>query len=299
MEIQQLQHFLKVAEELSFSAAARQLQVSQPALSRSIMKLEEELGQPVFERGGRQLTLTEAGRLMLDRGKQILTLIDDTKAQIADDGRTGTLAIAAIPTIAPYFLPGVLKAMTDALPEARFEVHECVTAECLKRATAGEIDVAILALPVEAKYLDVEHLFDEELMLVTPADHPLATQDCVRASDIEPYAFVLLSETHCLSDQIRGFCQQTKIQPVATSETNQLATVLELVALGHGVSLIPEMTRRIDRNPKRVYRSLVGDVPKRRIAVVTNPYRYQSKLLLKFLDLLREYAKQHVAVCAT
>jgi LysR family transcriptional regulator, hydrogen peroxide-inducible genes activator len=299
MEILQLQYFTRIAELGSFSAAGRELLVSQPALSRSIAKLEEELGQPVFERGGRRLQLTDAGQLLLDRAGEILTLVDDTKAQIADDGQNGTLRIAAIPTVAPYFLPGVLKATTESLPLAQFEVHECVTAECIRRAHAGEIDVAILALPVDAKYLDVQHLFDEELMLVLPAGHPLAHRQHVGAQDIEPYSFVLLSEAHCLSDEVQSFCQRKKIQPVATSETNQLATVLELVALGHGVSLIPEMTRRTDRSSKRVYRSLTGDVPQRKIAVVTNPYRYQSKLLLKFLELLREYAEEHVAVCAT
>lgn len=299
MEVLQLQYFSRIAECGSFSAAARELLVSQPALSRSVAKLEEELGQPVFERGGRRLKLTDAGELLLERTRQILTLIDDTKAEIADDGQTGTLHIAAIPTIAPYFLPGALKLATEQFPQAHIEVHECVTAECIKRAHAGEIDLALLAQPVEAKYLEVEPLFTEELMLVMPSDHPLVDVERVRARDVEKYAFVLLSEAHCLSDEVQNFCERKRIQPVATSETHQLATVLELVALGHGVSLIPEMTRRTDRNPKRVYRSLAGDAPQRRIAYMTNPYRYHSKLLQKFVEVLKDYAKQHVAMCAT
>lgn len=299
MEILQLQYFTKISESGSFSAAARDLFVSQPTLSRSIAKLEDELGQPVFERGGRQLRLTDAGELLLERAGQILALVEDTKAQIADDGQTGTIRLAAIPTIAPYFLPGVLKEATNAFPQAHVDVHECVTVECLKRAHTGEIDLAVLAMPVDARYLDVEHLFDEELMLVMPPGHPLSKLKRIRARDVEPYSFVLLGEAHCLSDDVQSFCQRKKIQPVVTSETNQLATVLELVALGHGVSLIPEMTRRTDRNRKRIYCSLAGDTPKRRVAVVTNPYRYQSELLLNFKALLKEYAKRHIAACMT
>lgn len=297
MEIQQLQYFAKVADCLSFSEAARQLDVSQPALSRSVAKLEAELGQPVFERGGRKLQLTEAGELLRERTQQMVALIEDTKAQIVDDGQTGRLRIAAIPTVAPYFLPQLLKQTNRTLPKARVEIHECTTDQCIKRCSEGEVDAAMVALPIEAKHLEVESLFEEELMLVTPKDHPLAKQKKVNVADVKPYPFVLLGEAHCLSDDIRGFCQRKAFQPVTTGETNQLTTVLELVALGHGVSLIPEMTRRTDRSRQRVYRSLTGDRPSRRIALMTNPYRFHSQLLVKFLELTRDFAHRHAEAC--
>ena len=110
MEFHQLRYFLQVAERGNFTRAAEDLMVSQPALSRSIQKLEEELGQPLFERQTRSLALTDSGKLLQVRARQILALIEHTKAEITDDGQTGRLRVAAIPTIAPYFLPKVLQA---------------------------------------------------------------------------------------------------------------------------------------------------------------------------------------------
>ena len=101
MELDQLRYFLRVAQRGSFTKAADELGVSQPALSRSIQKLEEELGQPVIERHPRHVTLTEAGALLQSRAQQIFTILDDTKAEITDDGISGRIRVGAIPTIAP------------------------------------------------------------------------------------------------------------------------------------------------------------------------------------------------------
>ena len=105
MELEQLRHFLKVAELGNFTRAAEAVGLSQSALSRSIARLEEELGQPIFERQTRKVALTDSGNLLLDRARQILSLVEDAKAEIYDDGQTGRIRVAAIPTIAPYFLP--------------------------------------------------------------------------------------------------------------------------------------------------------------------------------------------------
>lgn len=287
MDLDQLRYFLKVAERQSFTRAAADLAISQPALSRSIQRLEEELGQPVFERSARAVTLTDAGELLQTRVRQALTLLDDTKAEIADDGRTGRLRVGAIPTVAPYYLPEVLKRFTRSFPEASIMVREDTTAVLLKACADGELDLAILALPVSAPYLETEKLFDEELLLVMPPDHQLADKTTIRITDVEPYPFILLDEAHCLTDTIVSFCKQRSFQPVAVERTSQLATIQELVSLSHGVSLIPDMARRFDRSDQRVYRSLAGRRPTRTIAAVWNPYRFQSRLLLAFRQTLR------------
>ncbi|MCA9018679.1 MAG: LysR family transcriptional regulator, partial [Planctomycetaceae bacterium] len=173
MEVDQLRYFLRVAERGNFTRAAEEMMISQPALSRSIQKLEEELGQPVFERKTRSVALTEAGKLLQSRAQQILSLIADTKAEISDDGQSGQIRVGAIPTIAPFFLPDLLRQFSAEFPKASLIVQEDTTDHLLKRCTQGEIDLAIIALPVPAKYLEVEELFEEELFLVLPPDHPL------------------------------------------------------------------------------------------------------------------------------
>lgn len=123
-----------------------------------------------------------------------------------------------------------------------------------------------------------------------PADHPLAEKKRLTAIDLAKEPFVLLGEGHCLAHQIESFCAQKRIQGVSVEKTSQLITVQELVALGHGISFIPQMSAKLDRDPRRLYRSLSGDRPPRTIAVATNPYRFQSKLQTRFLSFLNELA---------
>lgn len=290
MELFQLRYFLKAAEREGFTRAAVELGISQPALSRAIANLELELGQPVFERQGRRVALTDAGRLLQSRAQQVVSLLEDAKNEITDDGESGRLRIAAIPTIAPYFLPGVLREFSRQHPRATVLIQEDVTDNALRKCAQGEVDAVILALPVPARHLDVEELFEEELILVLPAAHALAKKRGLTMKDIEPFPFVLLDEAHCLTDSILSFCRQSSFHPVAVERTNQLTTVQELVALGHGISMIPAMARELDTSDRRIYRSLSDVRPTRKVALCFNPYRFQSKLLVRFRECVREYA---------
>ncbi len=287
VELEQLRHFLKVAEQKNFTRAAEQVGLSQPALSRSVARLEEELGRPLFERRARGAVLTDAGRLVLGRARAILSMADDLKAEVGDDDRSGTVRVGAIPTIAPYFLPEYLRSFRRLYPLARTVVSEDTTDNLLRRVADGEVDVAVAALPVSAKYVEVEPLFEEELLLVTGVDHPLARKDDVTASDIADLPFVLLGEAHCLSDAVATFCRRESFHPVTVERTAQLSMVQELVALGHGVSLVPAMARARDASPERVYRSLTGVRPTRTVAMVSNPYRYLSRITRSFQEHLR------------
>ncbi len=291
MDIDQLRHFLCVAELGNFTRAAERLCLSQPALSRSIQRLEEELGQPLFERKPRAVDLTDAGQLFQSRAEQIVLILEDCKAEISDDGQSGRLRIAAIPTIAPFFLPDLLRSFSDRFPKANLIVQEDTTDQLMKRCKQGELDVAIVALPVATRYVEVEELFSEELSLVLPCEHPLASRRQICITDVEHYPFVLLDEAHCLADNITSFCRQKSIQPVAVERTSQLVMVQELVSLGHGVSMIPEMAKQLDHSKRRIYRSLHGTKPMRTIAAVWNPYRFQSRLLREFREQLRGYSE--------
>lgn len=289
MEIDQLRNFLKVAELRNFTHAAEAVNLSQSALSRSIARLEHELGQPLFQRQARSVELTDAGTLLKNRAEQILGLVDDVKAEICDDGETGRLRIGAIPTIAPYFLPGCLKGFQKRHSRAQVIVQEETTELLLKKLHEGTVDLLIAALPVDEKYLTVEPLFQEELLLVMSADHLLADKKTIRMDDLDHLPFILLGETHCLSDAVISFCRQRSFHPIAVERTSQLATVQELVALNHGISFVPRMAQVLDSSRRRIYRSVTGATPSRTICVVFNPYRYQSQLMGNFLNHVRDH----------
>ncbi len=291
LSLHALEQFVALARTKNFTRAAEELHLSQPALSRAIQKLEDQLGQPLFERKPREVLLTDLGELLHERAREILQLVEDTFSELAEAGRRGRIRLGAIPTIAPYFLPAVLSRFAELHPEVAVSVLEDTTEVLVKRCSMGEIDLAIVALPILARQLQVEPLFDEELLLVLPAGHPLAKVKKLTMEAVEPHPFVMLNEAHCLSENIASFCRQQSVQPVTVERTSQLTTVQELVALEHGVSIVPEMARRLDLSDRRVYRSFSGERPTRTVALMWNPARFQGKAVKALMQFLRRQTK--------
>ena len=287
MEIHQLRYFSKVAELGSFTRAAEACFVAQPSLSQQVIKLETELGSPLFERLTRRVILTDAGQRLRPIAEQILRLIDEARAQVGGDAEAGHLVVASPPTVVPYFLTGVLKAFADAHPRAQVELVADVTSSIVRKLHNCEVDLAVLPLPIDAADFTVEPLFDEELLLLLPTDHRLERKARVTVDDLQDEPFVLLNDAHCLTGNALGFCQQKRFQPILTSRVNQLATIQELVALGQGISLIPAMARRADTDPRRSYRSLSGERPQRTIGLVRLTQRQPTFLFERFAEVLR------------
>ncbi len=290
-EFRQLAWFRAVAEEKSFTRAAETLGVSQPSLSRAIQKLESQFEQPLFERRPREVVLTEMGEQFFARAIQIISLVNDTFSELAESGAHGTVRVAVIPTIAPYLLPRLLKTFAAANPTVSVVVQEDTTKNIIARCKHGEVDLAILALPVSGKYMEVESLFEEELVLVVPNGHELEKKKTIRLKDVRDFPFVMLDQAHCLSDNIASFCQRQSVEPISIERTSQLATVQELVSLSHGISMVPKMAEVIDNSNRRVYRSFSGDKPTRTIAMLSNPYRFETKWVKLFKNHLRATSK--------
>jgi len=295
MELHQLRYFAKVAELGSFTRAAEACHVAQPSLSQQIIKLERELKQPLFERLGRSVRLTDAGRILKEHADQVLKLVEDVKTRIVDESDTGRLSIAAIPTVAPYLLPPLITAFRRECPGVQLEVLEETTKAALECLATGEADLALLALPAVGDHLHVEPLFTEELLLVLPKSHPVAKKSRPTVRDVADEPFVLLNEAHCLTDSALSFCRRKSFQPLVTSRMSQLSTLQQLVSAGQGISFVPEMAARIDADKGRVYRSLSGECPKRTIGVAWHEFRYQTKVFRRFVEWLRVWSKRFAA----
>ncbi|HEY8503824.1 MAG TPA: LysR substrate-binding domain-containing protein [Gemmataceae bacterium] len=292
MELHQLRYFAAVAELGNFTRAAEKCFVAQPSLSQQVIKLERELGAPLFERLGRRVKLTDAGRALYRQAVAILAAVEEAKRRVADgaDPAHGRLAVGAIPTVAPYLLPPLLQGFLARFPGAEVMVYEDLTEHTVRRCVQGELDVGLLALPVRHERLASETLYSEELLLAVPAGHPLARKRRVTMADVGRERFILLDETHCLGEQIVRFCAERACLPAVSCHSAQLLTVQELVGLGHGVSLIPEMAAAADRDARRVYRSLSGARPRRTLAAVWHKHAYHGPLVRHFLAALREHA---------
>jgi LysR family transcriptional regulator, hydrogen peroxide-inducible genes activator len=290
MEMHQLRYFVAVSDLGSFTRAAEKCLVAQPSLSQQIIKLEKELKQPLFQRLGRTVCLTEAGRALYSQAVSILRGVDDIRELVtaATDPGHGTVNVGAIPTIAPYFLPPLLKNFSKRNPEATIALHENLTEFTVRGCLEGDLDVGIVATQPECELLQTEVLFTEELLLAIPAKHRLLKKNRVTMEEIAAEPFVLMNEVHCLGQQVLGFCKQQNCLPVVRCRSAQLLTIQELVSLAHGVSLLPEMAREMDRGRRCEYRSLADPRPTRTIRMIWHKDRFLSPLVKDFVQALRD-----------
>ena len=263
--------------------------MAQPSLSQQIGKLERELGQPLFERLGRSVRLTDAGRTLYEHAVSILASAETAKGRISESSgaQAGSVTVGAIPTVAPFLLPSLTSAFQRRFPQSHVIIDEGLTAQVIENCLRGDLDVGLLALPVAESQLHVEPILDEELLLALPAGHPLAKKRRVTIHDIDGEPFILVSEMHCLGQQIVAFCNQASCNPFMMCRSAQLLTAQELVSIGHGVSLLPAMACERDRHPGRVYRRLSGTVPTRTLAMIWHRQRYQRPLVRQFIEMMR------------
>jgi LysR family hydrogen peroxide-inducible transcriptional activator len=290
MELHQLRYFVAVAQLENFTRAAQKCFVAQPSLSQQVIKLERECGGPLFDRSGRKVRLTDRGRTLFDRAIEILAAVEGAKRAITEDGDAGQVTVGAIPTIAPYLLPPLLKRFLRDYPKTEVTVSENLTEYTIQACLEGDVDVGVLALPISEDQLAIEPLLTEELLLAMAAGHPLAARRHVSMQDVSLERFVLLSETHCLGRQVVSFCKGQSCQPAISCRSAQLLTVQELVAAGNGVSLIPQMAVSADRSQHTKYRSLTGEKPTRTIAMIWRKNRYHGPAVERFIAALRDYA---------
>jgi len=288
MEMHQLRYVVAVARTGNFSRAAEQCHVAQPSLSQQIQKLEDELGERLFDRMKREAKLTTHGEAFLRRAVKILEEVDAAKREASDAQSLlrGTLTVGVLPTIAPYLLPDVLVAFAEKFPGVEIVVQEDTTERLLRLAHSYEIDFALASRPIEDERVEVKDLFAEELRLALPPGHPLTRKRTVSVVDLQKERLIVMKEGHCLGDQVLGFCERRDLKPNISFRSAQLETVQALVCSGVGISLIPAMAARSEREDLPEYRSLVAPQPERKIVAVWPKQRALSRAATEFLKLI-------------
>lgn len=296
MELYQLRYLLAVAETGNFTRAAERSNVTQPSLSQQIINLEREVGHKLFHRLGRRAVPTEAGAAFLERARRILFEVDNATKEMSDSPNLGRrITVGAIQTVAPYVLPPLLARCRKRYPNLDVQIREDFRSHLVRGIVDGDLDIAIVALPVQDARVSIEPLLTEPLLLVAGKNHPLAKRERVTAADLAPETFVMLGTASSLAAQVQAFCGDNHFEPHIGYRCSQVATVKALVGLGVGISILPQVTQSREDAKSLVYIELAGGTPTRELAVVRHLQRYQSRGAEQFLTLLRETAADLVS----
>jgi LysR family hydrogen peroxide-inducible transcriptional activator len=251
--LRQLRYLTALARHRHFGRAAADCAVTQPALSMQVRELEREIGAELVERRAGEIALTETGREVAQRAEQILAAARD----LVDFARhrgvlIGALRLGIIPTIAPYMLPRVLPLLQNTYPQLRLDVRETRTEVLLRELAIGELDAAMVALPAEANDLETLRLFKDPFLLAVPADDPTLRNRRVAVKDVDQHRLILLEEGHCLREQALAFCGAVARDTPARLGATSLTTVMQMVANGFGVTLLPEIAAEVEVRDGRV-----------------------------------------------
>lgn len=244
--IRQLRYFEALARHGHFGRAAEASSISQPALSVQIRELETTLGAALFERSPRQVSLTGFGQAFATRVRDILRGVDELGdlARASAGALSGRLRIGVIPTIAPYVLPTLVAELTGSYPGLELDFRETVTPRLIEELGDGQLDCAILALPISEPSLVEVALFDEAFVLVRPETD--RGRPMPAAARLHEMRLLLLEEGHCFRDQALSFCDMPTVRARHGLDGSSLSTLVQMVGAGLGVTLIPEMAIAVE-----------------------------------------------------
>jgi len=279
-----LEYFIAVAEHRSFKKAADLCGVSQPALSIQLKKLEGILGVDLFERTNKSVMLTEAGKQILSDSKQLLTNVVTLtkKAQLFSDPYSGEMYVGAFPTLAPSLFPKLIPELVDTYPNIKFHLIEEKTENLIEMLNEGKLDCAFLAEPEEHPLLKSQTLYKENFLIA----HPESLQ--VDPLKLTEHNIMLLQEGHCLRDQALEVCALSGLSESIDYSASSLSTLLHMIQLGNGITLIPEHS--VQKVDGVKYTPFKKNIPGRSIGIFWRKSSLRDEILLEIADdIQREF----------
>jgi LysR family hydrogen peroxide-inducible transcriptional activator len=286
--LKQLRYFEALAQHRHFGRAAEACAISQPAMSVQIRELEESLGSGLFERGARQVALTDLGQEFALRVRDILRSVDELAdlARSSQERPVGRLRIGVIPTIGPYLLPAIVSDLTRLHPGLDIHVRETLTQRLIQELSEGRLDTAVVALPVSEPSLTEVALLVEEFVLVRPgADRgkPVPGPEALREMKL-----LLLEEGHCFREQALSFCKLPSARPRELLDGSSLSTLVQMVGAGIGVTLIPEMAVPVETRSAAVSIAHFRNAPpSRTIGMIWRKTSPLARQLLQISEIVR------------
>ncbi len=280
MEIRQLRYLLTIAEEQNFTRAAEKLYVSQPALTQQIQKLEEEVGDILLDRAQRQIRLTPAGSILCETAQRILQELVDAKVALDELAglQRGEIRVGVVQTVNAYLIPEVVSAFKQTYPGIQIQVEE-LPAEAIEAGLLkGDLQIGLSFIPTDLPNLATQTLFEEELILITKHDHPLANHPSLNVADLANVEMVLLSSAYCTRRLWDKFARDGGLVSQISIEMNTIGSVLNTVAQTSLVTVLPQLALANAHFPNLVGIPLMNPTPRRRVGLLwrTEGYRCQA-----------------------
>ena len=277
--IRQLQYFLAVYEQRHFAQAAERCFVTQSTLSSGIQELESLLDTQLFERSKRKVLPTAKGEQIVKIAQEILNLSTQLveQAKGSDKPLSGPLKIGVIPTIGPFLLPMVLPSVREIFPDLQLYLIEDQSSRLLERLNSGDIDCAIFALPYDIGNMEYYPFWEESFWVALPKNHPLSGGAAIQSIDLPESELLLLEEGHCFRDHALSACQKPGLKTSGVFQGTSLYTLIEMVAGGQGITLLPEMAIKSNSVQQSgvSLRALSDKGPHREISIVYRPNFYR------------------------
>ncbi|WNS78056.1 LysR family transcriptional regulator [Domibacillus sp. DTU_2020_1001157_1_SI_ALB_TIR_016] len=286
MEWQQFEYFQTLARMQHVTRASEALSISQPALSRSIARFEEEIGVPLFERQGRSIKLNSYGRLFLKRVDRIMAEFQEGKQEIQDllEPDQGQVSLGFLHTLSTNLIPDFIASFRTHYPKIDFQLTQGSSHTLLRQLQSGELDLCLIA-PAEVKSpVQWRQLWSEELFVIVPKNHTLAGHKSITLNEIADESFIMLKQGYSLRIAIEQLCKEAGITPRITFEGEEADTVAGLVAAGLGVSILPDL--------KGTDQSQIAQIPvsqprcERNIGIAWVEGRYLSPAALQFKQFI-------------
>ncbi len=284
MNLQQLEYIVAVDNHRHFVQAADQCCVTQPTLSMMIKKLEEELNVKIFDRNKQPIVPTDIGAQIIEKARTVLKEANriHEMAKGFNGEMRGDLRIGVIPTVAPYILPMLVPAFTRKYPDINFQVSEMVTARILTELKSGNIDAAIMATPLHENSLQETLLYREEFYVYLSEDNGLYDKAYIVPEDITGDELWLLEEGHCLSDQIRKFCElrKSELNKLFAFRSGSIETLIRMVERNGGITILPQLAaQELVPGKKQFLRHFKEPAPYREVRMVTNREEVKGRLV--------------------
>lgn len=283
MNLRDLQYLVALSDSKHFGKAAELCFVSQPALSMQLKKLETQLGVQLFERTNKSVMITSIGQDIANRARKILQDAAEIKAvaKAHQNPLIGDLKLGVFPTLAPYFLPKIIPTINESLPDLKLLLIEEKTDILLKKLQNGQVDIAVLALPLPLEITTLEYtkLFEDDFLLAVAPSHKFAMHKSIARADLENEILLLLDDGHCMRNQALDICSLSGAKENQEFRATSLETLRAMVAVNVGITLIPKLAKQ--HNDGIVYIPFEPKPPTREIVLVWRKSSSRKKLFNK------------------